>query len=44
MTNLYAEDTDKTDRSNPLALASVLARLRASWLNGAAVVDQKGIA
>jgi hypothetical protein len=44
MSNLYPEDTDRKDRSNPLALASVLATLRASWLNGAALADQKAIA
>jgi hypothetical protein len=44
LTSLYPEDTDKTDRSNPLAFAAVLSTLEANWLNGVAIADQKAIA
>jgi hypothetical protein len=44
LTSLYPEDIDKTDRSNPLSLPAVLATLKASWLNGMALADQKAIA
>lgn len=44
ITSLYPEDTDKSDRKNPLALAAVLATLKANWLNGTALADQKAIA
>lgn len=44
LTSLYPEDIDKADRSNPLALAAVLATLKANWLNGTALADQKAIA
>lgn len=44
MTRLYPEDTAKSDRANPLALASALDTLYASWINGTALADQKAIA
>lgn len=44
MTRLYPEGTSKIDHANPLALASVLDTLYASWINGTALTDQKAIA
>lgn len=44
ITRLYPENTGTDDRSNPLALGSVLDTLYANWINGTALADQKAIA
>ncbi len=42
--HLFAPDVDKADRRNPITYGSIAATLRANWLNGAALADQKSIA
>jgi hypothetical protein len=41
---LFAPDTHPKDRSTPLTFASVLGNLRANWMNGTDLADQKSIA
>jgi len=41
---LFPEGIDEKDRENPLSLGGVIATLRANWLNGTALADQKAIA
>jgi hypothetical protein len=41
---LFPSGASAKDISNPLALGQVLATLRANWLNGTALADQKSIA
>lgn len=40
----FPQGSHKKDRSNPLALGGILATLKANWLNGVALADQKAIA
>jgi hypothetical protein len=40
----FPEGAEKRDSANPLQLRNVLANLRANWLNGTALADQKAIA
>ena len=41
---LFGTKTDLKDRSTPLTFASVLGNLRANWMNGTDLADQKAIA
>lgn len=41
---LFPGDASIKDRQTPLALGAVLATLKANWLNGTAMADQKAIA
>jgi hypothetical protein len=41
---LFGPKPDLNDRSTPLTFASVLDNLRANWMNGTALTDQKAIA
>ena len=41
---LFPPGVDKADRSNALTFAGVLGTLRANWLNGRSLADQKSIA
>jgi hypothetical protein len=40
----FPKGSETTDTTNPLSLSEVLATLRANWLNGTALADQKAIA
>jgi hypothetical protein len=40
----FPENTEKEDSGNPLQLSEVLDTLRANWLNGTVLTDQKAIA
>jgi hypothetical protein len=42
--NLFPADIDKTDTANPVTYASIRDTLRANWLNGTELSDQKSIA
>lgn len=42
--NFFPKDAAKKDSDNPLQLSEVLDTLRANWLNGTALADQKAIA
>jgi len=44
ITGLFPSGANAQDRANPLALGSVIATLRANWLNGTALSDQQAIA
>ena len=44
VSKLYLQGAGSQDAHNPLSLAGVLATLRANWLNGTALSDQKAIA
>ncbi len=44
MMRFFPEDTEKKDPGNPLQLSEILETLRANWLNGTALVNQKAIA
>lgn len=41
---LFPPESNIKDRTSPLALGGILATLRAGWLNGAPLADQKAIA
>lgn len=41
---LFPPGVDRADRSNALTFASVIGTLRANWLNGMSLADQKSIA
>ncbi len=41
---LFKPETPVNDRTTPLALGAILGTLRANWINGTALADQKAIA
>jgi hypothetical protein len=41
---LFGTETSSTNKANPLTYASVLDNLRANWMNGTGLADQKAIA